>query len=68
MQDNLGRTGSNWTGRTSRTMREAFPQFPGADYTEPTFGQKVADAVVLVGSIGAVALAFWAAGSYFMGA
>lgn len=47
MQDNIARTGSNWTGRTPRTTREAFPQYPDSHYKEPPLAQKIADAIVL---------------------
>lgn len=30
MHDNINHTGQNWTGRTPRTMGEAFPHAPGS--------------------------------------
>lgn len=53
MQD---RTGSNWS-KTPRTMREAFPQFPGPDYIEPTVAEKILDIIVVAGAIAIVGLA-----------
>lgn len=48
-------TSSNWTGRTPRTMQEAFPQYPGLDYVEPSLKSKILDCIVLFGGIGALA-------------
>jgi hypothetical protein len=55
MQDSINRTGSNW-GRTPRTVREAFPQYPGSDYVEPTVSDKILDVVVVVGVIAIIGL------------
>lgn len=61
MQNNLERTGSNWTGRTPRTAQEAglefFPQYPGNDYEEPPLAQKVWDVIAVVGLIAALGFA-----------
>lgn len=56
MQDSINRTGSNW-GRTPRTIREAFPQYPGSDYGEPTVAEKILDVIVVAGAIAIVGLA-----------
>ena len=53
MQDNTERTGSNWTGRAPRTTAEAFPQYPGPDYAEPSLLDKILDVGMIVLAIGA---------------
>ncbi len=51
-------TSSNWTGRTPRTMQEAFPQYPGCGYEDPPLTSKIGDAIAIalvVAVFGAVA-------------
>lgn len=55
MQDNLTRTGSNW-GSTPRQSRDAFPQYPGPLYREPTVAQKIADVLVMVALVAIVGI------------
>lgn len=45
-------------GRAPRTMQEAFPQYPGPDYIDPTLAEKIGDVVVIalvIVAFGAVA-------------
>ena len=71
MQDNISRTGSNWTGRTPRTTQEAglgfFPQDPNSSYEEPTVSQKIWDVIAVVGGMTTGTLIFWAVGAYYFG-
>ncbi|MFT0533975.1 hypothetical protein ACMHYJ_14275 [Castellaniella hirudinis] len=44
-------------GRAPRTMDEAFPQYPGPDYREPSLMEKIGDCVVVAAAAAAFGLA-----------
>jgi len=52
-------------GRAPRTLEEAFPQFPGADYEEPSLNEKVWDVIAIVAAVAVFGLMAYAGAGIF---
>jgi hypothetical protein len=64
--ENIERSGSNW-GRTPRTVREAFPQYPDSHYVEPSMRTKIYDVFITIAIVGVFAIAATVGTTFFFG-